>query len=85
MDKKLQILVEEVWTAIKLLKSSQILGTNNVAGEMIKYSSKKLKKEMRSLCNHVWEEGMTLEEWKKSSVLIHKTGIIIIIIMIIIT
>ena len=46
MDKKWEILVENIEGAIKLLKSDKSPGTGNVGAEMIKCGCQKLKKEM---------------------------------------
>ena len=73
MDKKQAILVDEVQSAIKRLKSNKSSGTGNVTGEMIKYGGDKLKKKIHSLCNRVWKEKGPKRAGKKSIlVLIYK-------------
>lgn len=73
--KKVQIEEKDVEKALKRIKNGKAGGTDEIIGELVKYSGQGGIRALTSLFNTIMEEGEVPEEWRMSKVtLIHKGG-----------
>ena len=66
---------EEIETELKKLKNMKALGTDNISGELLKFSSGRIKHWLKHIFSSIWIIEGILKEWLLGIICpLHKKG-----------